>query len=55
MNKEWNNTSTTVRDRYIVDSCDLLLAVPDGKGYGKVYNMMQLAQELGKDVYVYEG
>lgn len=47
--------STTVRDKYIVDSCDVLLVVPDGRSYGKVYNMMTRAQGKGKTIVTYEG
>ena len=41
------------RDRRMVDDCDLLLVVWDGKPWGGAYQTYQYALEKGRDVLVY--
>lgn len=55
MNEKMSNDSAAARDRYIVNSCDVLLAVWDGATYGKVYNMVEQARAENKTVVVYAG
>ena len=45
----------TKRDRRIVDDCDLLLVVWDGKPWGGTYYTYQYALEKGRDVLIYPG
>lgn len=43
------------RDRRMVDDCDLLLVVWDGKPWGGTYLTYQYALEKGKDILFYSG
>lgn len=43
----------TMRNNYVVDSCDVLLTDWDGRTYGKVYNMIERAHAQDKMVIVW--
>lgn len=40
----------TIRDRYIVDKCDVMLAVFDGIEVGGVWDTIQYAKQVGKPI-----
>ena len=51
--KEYQKGCYIKRDRRMVDDCDLLLVVWDGKPWGGTYLTYQYALEEGKDVLIY--
>lgn len=53
--EKYQNGCYTKRDRRMVDDCDLLLVVWDGKPWGGTYLTYQYALEKGRDVLIYPG
>lgn len=51
--EKFQNGCYIKRDRRMVDDCDLLLVVWDGKPWGGTYLTYQYALEEGKDVLIY--
>ncbi len=51
--QEMMTDGATMRNNYVVDSCDVLLANWDGRTYGKVYNMIERAHAQDKMVIVW--
>ena len=43
-----------LRDKYLVDNCDVLLAVWDGKKKGGTWITVKYAQEIGKSIIFYD-
>ena len=39
-----------VKDQYMVDHCDILLAIFDGKKQGGVYSTIRKAEKAGKNI-----
>ena len=39
-----------IRDRWMVDRCDVLAAVWDGKTYGGTYNTIEYAKSIGREI-----
>ena len=50
ISKEYSKQSYYIRDKYMVDHCDVLLAVWDGKKVGGTWLTIKYAQSLGKEI-----
>ena len=53
--KKYQSGCYIKRDRRMVDDCDLLLVVWDGKPWGGTYLTYQYALEEGKNILIYPG
>ncbi len=54
ISEEYSKQSYWIRDKYMVDNCDVLLAVFDGKKEGGAWIAVDYAQRIGKPVVFYE-
>lgn len=52
--KYTNSSVYWVRDKYMVDNCDVLLAVFDGKEVGGTWLTVDYARKIGKPVLYYD-
>ena len=50
ISKEYSKQSYYIRDKYMVDHCDILLAVWDGKKVGGTWLTVKYAQSIGKEI-----
>ena len=50
ISKEYSKQSYYIRDKYMVDHCDVLLAVWDGKKVGGTWLTVKYAQSIGKEI-----
>ena len=50
MQEEWSRGCDDIRDRFMVDNCDILLAVWDGIEAGGVWSTIQYAKSQGKPI-----
>ena len=50
MAEEWRPGLDTVRDRYMVNNCDVLIAVWDGIEKGGVWETIEYARAIGKPI-----
>ena len=50
LSDKWYKGCDNVRDQYIVDNCDILLAIWDGKKSGGVWSTIRKAQKAGKQI-----
>lgn len=46
----WTPTADDDRDKYMVDNCDLLIAIFDGIDAGGVYKTIEYAKSIGREV-----
>lgn len=51
---EYNKKSYWIRDKYMVDNCDVLLAVFDGKQVGGTWITIQYAEKIGKPIIYFK-
>lgn len=51
---EYSKKSYWIRDKYMVDNCDILLAVFDGEQVGGTWITVQYAEKIGKPVIYFE-
>ena len=54
ISEEYSKKSYWIRDKYMVDNCDVLLAVFDGEKVGGTWITVDYAQRIGKPVVFYE-
>ena len=54
ISEEYSKKSYWIRDKYMVDNCDVLLAVFDGKKEGGTWITVDYAQRIGKPIVFYE-
>lgn len=54
ISEEYSKQSYWIRDKYMVDNCDVLLAVFDGNKKGGTWITVDYAQRIGKPVVFYE-
>ena len=50
IHKEWTPTADDDRDKYMVDNCDMLIAIFDGIEAGGVFKTIEYAKSLGKPI-----
>ena len=50
MQEEWSRGCDDIRDRFMVDNCDILLAIWDGIRAGGVWSTIQYAKSQGKPI-----
>ena len=50
MAEEWRPGLVAVRDRYMVNNCDVLIAVWDGIEKGGVWETVEYARAIGKPI-----
>ena len=50
ISQEYSKKAYWLRDKYMVDNCDVLLAVFDGKKYGGTWITIEYAERIGKPV-----
>lgn len=55
LEEKYSGGCHTRRDRRMVDDCDILLAVWDGKPWGGTYYTCRYALEKGRNVLFYPG
>ena len=53
ISKEYSKQSYYIRDKYMVDHCDVLLAVWDGEKSGGTWITIEYAQKIGKPIIFY--
>jgi len=51
---EYSKKSYWIRDKYMVDNCDVLLAVFDGEQVGGTWITIQYAEKIGKPVIYFK-
>ena len=51
---EYSKKSYWIRDKYMVDNCDVLLAVFDGNKNGGTWITIQYAEKIGKPIIYYK-
>lgn len=51
---EYSKKSYWIRDKYMVDNCDVLLAVFDGEQVGGTWITVQYAEKIGKPVIYFK-
>ena len=54
ISEQYSKKAYWIRDKYMVDNCDVLLAVFDGKKEGGTWITVDYAQKIGKPVVFYE-
>ena len=54
ISEEYSKQSYWIRDKYMVDNCDVLLAVFDGNKEGGTWITVDYAQRIGKPIVFYE-
>lgn len=54
LSEEWYKGCDSARDQYMVDNCDVLVAVWDGIKTGGVWSTIRKAQKVGKRVEIIE-
>ena len=50
IHKEYTKTADNDRDKYMVDNCDILIAIFDGIEVGGVYETIKYAESIGKKI-----
>ena len=50
ISEKYNKQNYYIRDKYMVDHCDILLAVWDGKQVGGTWLTVKYAQSIGKEI-----
>ena len=50
IHEKWCKTADDDRDKYMVENCDILIAIFDGNNVGGVYHTIQHAKRLGKKI-----
>lgn len=54
ISEQYSKKAYWIRDKYMVDNCDVLLAVFDGKKEGGTWITVDYAQKIGKPIVFYE-
>ena len=54
ISEQYSKKAYWIRDKYMVDNCDVLLAVFDGKKEGGTWITVDYAQRIGKPIVFYE-
>jgi uncharacterized phage-like protein YoqJ len=50
----YSKQSFWIRDKYMVDNCDLLFAVFDGDKNGGTWNTVKYAEQIGKPIVFFD-
>lgn len=55
VNQDYSPDCYTVRNKFMVDQADIVLAVWDGKPWGGTYNTIKYAEQQNKTIIEYKG
>ena len=50
VSEEYHKENYFIRDKYMVDNCDILLAIWDGIEFGGTYNTIEYAKQINRKI-----